>query len=112
MRWIAVSLLLIATRASFAQESKPDRAALRTDLEPSLSFEAPVSGNMPGGWRNFSVSAGSVFTANHSKSGTFARTARTQETGQYIGSNDRPLTASLASKTLSEILDPSVVSTK
>ena len=47
---IVIALFLVATGVSFAQKSKTDRAALRADLEPALSFEAPVSGNMPGGW--------------------------------------------------------------
>jgi hypothetical protein len=43
---IIIALLLVATGVSFAQKSETDRAALRADLEPALSFEASVSGNI------------------------------------------------------------------
>lgn len=59
MRRILLALLSLAAAVSFAQESKPDRAALRADLEPALAFEAPVSGEMPGGWGG--GPAGTVF---------------------------------------------------
>lgn len=52
-------LTCVAAVVCCAQESKPDRAALRTDLEPALSFEAPPSGEMPGGWS--AGPAGTVF---------------------------------------------------
>ena len=62
MRRIVIALLLVATGVSFAQESRADRAALRADLEPALSFEAPVSGNMPGGWEGWP--SGTIFADN------------------------------------------------
>ncbi len=40
----------MAALACYAQDASPDRSSLRTDLEPSLKFEAPASGTMPGGW--------------------------------------------------------------
>jgi C-terminal processing protease CtpA/Prc len=61
MRRLLLALICVAA-ACFAQETKPDRAALRADLEPALSFEAPPSGNLPGGWNG--GPAGTVFADN------------------------------------------------
>jgi C-terminal processing protease CtpA/Prc len=40
----------MAALACYAQDAGPDRSALQKDLEPSLRFEAPVAGTIPGGW--------------------------------------------------------------
>jgi len=45
-----LSLICIGAAALCAQDTKPDRAALRADLEPALNFEALPSGDTPGGW--------------------------------------------------------------
>jgi len=59
MRRNVFALICIAAAICSAQESKPDRAALRADLEPALAFEAPPAGDAPGGWMG--GPAGTVF---------------------------------------------------
>jgi C-terminal processing protease CtpA/Prc len=58
LRHVLASIFVAAALCS-AQDTKSDRSALRSDLEPALSFEAPPSGDMPGGWTG--GPAGTIF---------------------------------------------------
>jgi hypothetical protein len=51
--------IFVAAAVWSAQDTKSDRSALRSDLEPALSFEASPSGDMPGGWTG--GPAGAIF---------------------------------------------------
>lgn len=46
----ALLALMCLVVSCCAQENKPDRSALRANLESALSFEAPSSGDAPSGW--------------------------------------------------------------
>jgi len=54
-----LALICVAGAVCSAQDTEADRSALRTDLEPALSFEAAPSGDMPGGWTG--GPAGTIF---------------------------------------------------
>jgi hypothetical protein len=50
-----LALIFSRTLACHVQQGNPEQSAIRSDLEPALTFEAPPSAHMPGGWNGTPV---------------------------------------------------------